>query len=243
MDMFLQLSLLKFFLVFYFLFISRFGKQQQMNSTFWKTWRTAEMVDKGLDVCTNTEEHLELSSVWRRLGPVSKRCQTLEVGGSSGASSLHSRARAWDRMPCDQPCPAHTRKASREMKGKKEDEGEGDKRTTALDWGLRTGTSCLAQADKLFCSNSQIRWDSRNQRWITIILKSRNTSTVTPDRENSKAWKWLWLQSTGEAGGLVHSFTFRILYRSASTLWSIIISNVAYPIFSIFWQILNLMFF
>ncbi len=99
MDMFLQLSLLKFFLFFYFLFISRFGKQQQMNGTFWKTWRTAEMVDKGLDGCTNTEEHLELSSVWRRLGPVSKRCQTLEVGGSSGASSLHSRARAWDRMP------------------------------------------------------------------------------------------------------------------------------------------------
>ncbi len=49
MDMFLQLSLLKFFLVFYLLFISRFGKQQQMNGTFWTTWRTAEMVDKGLD--------------------------------------------------------------------------------------------------------------------------------------------------------------------------------------------------
>ncbi len=36
---------------------------------------------------------------------------------------------------------------------------------------------------------------------------------------------------------------FRILYRSASTFWNIIIYNVAYPIFSIFRLILNLMFF
>lgn len=189
MEMFLRLSLLKFFLFFYFLFISSFGKQWQMNGTLWKTWRTAKIVDKGLDEWTNTEEHLELSSVWRRLGPVSERCQTLEVGGSSGASSLHSRAGAWDRMPTTALWSAlsSSRQEGQQRNQRKERGwGRGRQKNNSAqdsrrDWGLRTGTSCLVQSAELFCSHSQIiRWDLRNQRWMTIIVKGRNT--VSPER-------------------------------------------------------------
>lgn len=76
------------------------------------------------------------SCVWRRLGPVLKQCQTPEVGGSSGASSLHSRTWARDRMPTTALRSALSRSQQADHRKNKRTrvEGKGDKRETEKKW-------------------------------------------------------------------------------------------------------------
>lgn len=76
------------------------------------------------------------SCVWRRLGPVLKQCQTPEVGGSSGASSLNSRTWARDRMPTTALRSALSRSQQADHRKNKRTrvEGKGDKRETEKKW-------------------------------------------------------------------------------------------------------------